>query len=88
MNRNANVKTKSIATVNAPSSFAPGVMRVQPGEPDRSFLFEKINCADPQAGNRMRPTGAIPVEAQRLVRDWIESLTQIFAGGFEETATP
>jgi hypothetical protein len=75
-------------TVNGPSSFAPGIMRVHPGDPDRSFLFEKINCADPQAGSRMRPTGAIPVEAQRLVRDWIDSLTQVFASGFEDGTPP
>lgn len=60
--------------VNAPSSFANGLLRVQAGHPNRSFLFEKINCEQPQVGNRMRPTNAMSLTEQALIRDWITQL--------------
>jgi glucose/arabinose dehydrogenase len=74
------------ALVNALSDRAPGVRRVLPGEPSRSFLFEKINCADPQNGTRMRPGDPMPALEQALFRDWIlQQLNpdQVFADGFE-----
>src|SRR5690606_458053 len=74
------------ARVNAESDAAPGVRRVLPGEPSRSFLFEKINCADPQNGTRMRPGDPMPALEQALFRDWILQLLnpdQVFADGFE-----
>lgn len=60
--------------VEVPSSFALGLMRVRSGEPNRSFLLEKINCASPQTGNRMRPSNAMSLEDQALIRDWIAQL--------------
>ncbi len=57
-----------------PSAFATGLNRVQPGSLQRSFLFEKINCETPQIGNRMRPTNAMTVGEQALIRDWIIQL--------------
>lgn len=57
--------------VNVASAFVPGVKLVQPGQPSRSFLFEKINCADPQHGTRMRPTDAMSLQDQARIRDFI-----------------
>jgi hypothetical protein len=41
--------------------------------------MEKINCQDPQDGERMAPTDAMPLAEQALVRDWIAQLPH--AGG-------
>lgn len=74
------------ALVDALSARAPGVQRVQRGQPGRSFLFEKINCIDPQSGAGMRPGDPMPAAQQALFRDWILQLIdpdQIFANGFE-----
>ncbi len=73
--------------VGVPSVGAPGVPRVTPSRPDRSFLMEKINCAEPQSGTRMRPANAMTPGMQATVRDWIASLSAggdvVFANGFE-----
>lgn len=74
------------ALVNAPSDRAPGVPRANPGQALRSFLFEKINCQDPQSGTGMRPGDPMPALDQALIRDWINQLpnqAQVFADGFE-----
>lgn len=74
------------ALVDALSDRAPGVQRVQRGEPLRSFLFEKINCLDPQSGAGMRPGDPMPAAQQALFRDWILRLNnpdRIFGNGFE-----
>lgn len=56
------------------SMEAPGVMLVEPGRPDRSYLVEKISCAAPQVGVSM-PTGGLLQESDRqLVIDWIAGL--------------
>jgi glucose/arabinose dehydrogenase/PKD repeat protein len=57
--------------VNVWSAFVPGTKLVAPGVPSRSFLFEKINCADPQHGTRMRPTDAMSLQDQAKIRDFI-----------------
>ncbi|MCE3003763.1 MAG: hypothetical protein LW860_13850 [Xanthomonadaceae bacterium] len=46
----------------------PPVLRVKPGDPARSLLFLKINCASPGVGSAM-PSGTL--EFQALVHDWI-----------------
>jgi PKD repeat protein len=74
------------ALVDAFSGRAPGVKRVAIGDPSRSFLFEKINCNDPQRGTRMRPADPMPASQQALFRDWIlqlEDPLRIFYSGFE-----
>ncbi|UXI67023.1 PQQ-dependent sugar dehydrogenase [Tahibacter amnicola] len=75
------------ALVGVGSSGAPGVPRVSSGQPLRSYLMEKINCANPQSGTRMRPTDAMSLANQALIRDWISQLPPqqdgIFSDGFE-----
>jgi len=74
------------ALIEALSARAPGVHRVERGQPLRSFLFEKINCLDPQSGNGMRPGDPMPIAQQALFRDWILQLfspDHVFANGFE-----
>ncbi|MDE2404855.1 MAG: hypothetical protein KGM17_09320 [Sphingomonadales bacterium] len=62
--------------VNVPSIEAPGVMRVAPGKPDRSYLVMKLEgtqVAHGGTGSRM-PFGGPPLapETIALVRAWIK----------------
>jgi PKD repeat protein len=61
--------------VNQLSNFVPNMPLVTPGNLERSYLFEKINCADTQFGTRMRPSDAMPLADQALIRDWITQLS-------------
>ena len=45
--------------VNVPSTEVPGLMRVNPGNPDASYLVQKIR-ATPRVGVRMPLTAAVP----------------------------
>ncbi len=65
--------------VNAPSTLIDGLTLVVPGSLPRSYLFEKINCAEPQSGSRMRPSDAMSLSEQALIRDWIRQLNPIAA---------
>lgn len=58
--------------VGTPSSQVPGRNLVAGSQVSNSYLFEKINCSDPQVGNRMRPDSAMSLADQALVRDWID----------------
>lgn len=75
-----------------PSLIAEGRLMVRPGDPDASFLLEKLRCEQPQVGERM-PRGRLPIPLaeQALVRDWIAQGARdqppLFIDGFE-TAAP
>jgi glucose/arabinose dehydrogenase/PKD repeat protein len=64
--------------VNQPSRFVPGLKLVDPGNPERSYLFEKINRAVPQQGARMRPSDAMIPADQARIRDWIAQLAPTY----------
>ncbi len=57
--------------VNVPSEEVPGLMRVNPGNPDQSYLVQKIE-GTAAVGGRM-PLGGAPLPQDRiaLVRQWI-----------------
>ena len=59
------------ALVNVRSTEVPGLDLVEPGNTALSYLFEKINSANPQVGARMRPDVAMSLQQQALIRDWI-----------------
>lgn len=69
-----------ISLVDIPSVQAPGRIRAVPGQASASYLFEKINCAQPAAGARM-PRGRIPIplSEQALIRDWLQQGAREFA---------
>ena len=75
---------------NQPSVFVPGLKLVDPGNPNRSYLFEKINRAFPQQGARMRPSDAMALTNQALIRDWIAQLAPTYESYVRGTllATP
>jgi hypothetical protein len=62
--------------VSVPSTQAPGVNRVEPGDPDNSYLYRKLLGEQAQVGGsgvRMPAGGAPPLPQDQLdvVRDWI-----------------
>ncbi|MDC8012401.1 hypothetical protein [Tahibacter soli] len=58
--------------VDQPSSMLAGAIRVVPGNPATSYLFQKVNCAVTDQGLRMpRLRQALPLAEQALIHDWI-----------------
>ena len=57
--------------VGQPSALAPELMRVEPGDPAASLLVQKLNCSAPDAGQSMPPGGAVSLELQALIHDWV-----------------
>lgn len=54
------------------SSQNDQLLRVKPGDPLNSLLFQKVNCAEPDVGTPMPPpSGHIPLHLQTLIYDWI-----------------
>ena len=59
--------------VNAPSLLKPGAIRVIPGDPDNSYLVQKIEGAPGIFGDRMPQTGPYLSPGQiAIIRRWIE----------------
>ena len=65
------------ALVDTPSNDVPALARVNPGDPEGSYLFLKILDRQQEvegAGDRMPPTGfALPADDVELIREWIEA---------------
>jgi len=63
------------ALVNVPSEDLPSMDRVEPGDPDASYVVAKIEDRQDAVGgrgDRMPPTGfALPADDITLIRDWI-----------------
>lgn len=59
------------ALVGRPAMQVPGRMRVVPGDPAASYLFEKISQDRPAMGQRMPPLQPLDPERIELVRAWI-----------------
>lgn len=60
--------------VNVPSEEMPELLRVDPGDPDDSYLVMKIEGAPNIAGGRM-PLGRPPLSDEQIerIRAWIEA---------------
>jgi hypothetical protein len=66
------------------SSQNAAFVRVQPGNPAASLLFQKVNCDSPGVGSRMPLGGSILSPAQqRILSDWIALGAPLMRGGFE-----
>jgi len=59
------------ATVRADSSQQPGLKRVEPGDPDRSYLVMKLRGDAGIIGARMPLTGSVSAAQVELVVDWV-----------------
>lgn len=62
------------ALVNVPSRFKPDAIRVVPGDPDASYLIQKIEGAPGIVGERMPRTGGPYLTPNQvlIIRRWIE----------------
>ena len=49
-------------------------LRVQPGSPDASILYRKVNETKPECGDRMPIGGALSATELTCIHDWIASL--------------
>ncbi|MBN2365399.1 MAG: hypothetical protein EH225_05455 [Calditrichaeota bacterium] len=60
--------------VNVASQEVPSLLRVDPGEPDSSYLVLKVEGASGIIGQRM-PIGGNPLSAEQinLIREWINN---------------
>ena len=59
--------------VNVPSNEQPGVLRIAPGDPASSYLFQKITGA-PSISGAVMPLGRPPLSDEQIntIREWIE----------------
>jgi hypothetical protein len=70
--------------VGVPSAQNPAILRVSPGNPMSSLLFQKINCDVPEVGGRMPPGGMISITQQAFFYDWIRLGAPLSRLGFED----
>ncbi|MEM7260738.1 MAG: PQQ-dependent sugar dehydrogenase, partial [Planctomycetota bacterium] len=68
------LSTSAEANLIGVTSSDPSWIYVDPGSPETSLLFQKINCAFPSVGERMPVAGTLSPSDQALVRDWIAQL--------------
>jgi hypothetical protein len=59
--------------VDVPSPVVAGKIRVVAGDPDASYLMEKLTASMPAAGDPMPPDAPLEAERIELVRAWIEA---------------
>ena len=63
--------------VDFPSNDAPSIDRIEPGDPDASYAWLKINDRQHEVGgegDRMPPTGnALPDRHKGVILEWIEA---------------
>jgi hypothetical protein len=58
--------------VDTPSVHDPNTLRVAPGMPDQSFLFQKLTDTHAaNLGNSMPPSGALPQTNIDIIEQWI-----------------
>lgn len=70
--------------VGVESAQLPGLLRVSPGNPLASLLFQKVNCDSPEVGVRMPPGGTLSLTRQALFYDWIRYGAPLSRLGFED----
>jgi hypothetical protein len=58
------------------STEVPTLMRVAPGDPNGSYLLQKIASTTPQDGVRMPPDQPLPPHKIEAIRLWIASGAQ------------
>lgn len=61
--------------LGVPSATCDGQIRVVPGHPEQSFLFDKVSRSSPACGTPMPPAG-MPADEQACIEQWIASLPE------------
>ena len=64
------------AITGVPSTEVPSLMRVVPGDPDASYLLQKITSATPLDGVRMPPDQPLAPHKIEAIRLWIAAGAQ------------
>jgi hypothetical protein len=64
------------AISGVPSTEVPSMMRVAPGDPDASYLLQKITSAAPVDGVRMPPDQPLAPHKIEAIRLWIAAGAQ------------
>lgn len=59
--------------VDVASMGMPSLPRVAPGDPDGSYMVQKLEQEMPFSGTQMPPTAPLDQERIDLVRGWIEA---------------
>jgi len=59
------------AVVGVASAQRPDLARVEPGDPERSYLVKKLRGDPDVVGSPMPLTGTVSDDARRLVVDWV-----------------
>ena len=62
--------------VNVPSNEVPSLDRIEPGEPDNSYLIHKIEGTAQVGGRMPLGGGPLPNEFIQVIRDWISDGAQ------------
>lgn len=70
--------------VGVPSPQDPQLLRVAPGDPLGSLLFQKVNCDTPSVGQRMPPGQSLSLTQQAFIFDWIRLGAPLARLGFED----
>ena len=64
------------ALIGVASNEVPALMRVAPGDPDTSYLLQKIERAMPTVGGRMPPDQPLAPNKIEAIRLWIAAGAQ------------
>jgi hypothetical protein len=67
--------------VDVPSNGNPGIDRVEPGQPNNSYLVLKLE-GEPSAGQQMPPGAPLPQSEIDVIRQWITD------GAIDDTVVP
>jgi hypothetical protein len=59
------------STVRVPSTQRGELARIEPADPDRSYLIQKLRGDAAIAGSRMPLTGSVAAAQVQLVVDWV-----------------
>jgi hypothetical protein len=62
--------------IDVPSTEVPDMMRIAPGDPDGSYLLQKISSTTPLDGVRMPPDQPLPANKIEAIRLWIAAGAQ------------
>ena len=71
--------TAFAAIVGVPSNDVPGMARIEPGDPENSYLFRKVEDTHIDAGgegNKMPPGGQLDASEIDTIKLWIEGGAQ------------
>jgi mono/diheme cytochrome c family protein len=70
------IREKAGAVVGAPSAGKPGLLLVEPGKPETSYLLMKVRGDEGIQGKRMPPGGALSDDELKVLEAWVAGLAK------------